>query len=185
MTAISAQQAEKVLDRADRLYTVEEVEAALERMASRISHDLAGTDPILVCIMTGGVVPFGKLLPKLQFPLQVDYVHTRRYGDKLSGGPLQWIASPSQDPSGRTVLLVDDILDEGATLAGIEAHYAAAGAREIRKAVLVVKNRKHTHDVKVDFIGLEVPNRYVFGYGMDYKGYWRNAPGVYAERGSP
>jgi hypoxanthine phosphoribosyltransferase len=185
LNAFSAQQAQEVLERADRLFTPEDVKAALERMASGISRDLAGTDPILVCIMTGGVVPFGKLLPKLQFPLQIDYVHATRYGEKLSGGQLRWIASPSQDPSGRTVLLVDDILDEGATLAGIEARYAAEGAGEIRKAVLVVKNRKRTHDVKVDYIGLEVPNRYVFGYGMDYKGYLRNAPGIYAEEESP
>ena len=181
MSDISAQQAQEVFERADRLYTVAEVEASLEHMALQISHDLAGTDPMLVCIMTGGVVPFGKLLPKLQFPLKIDYVHATRYGNRLAGGQLDWIVRPSQNPSGKTVLLVDDILDEGATLAGIEAHYASSGAKQIRKAVLVVKNRKRSHDVKVDYIGLEVPNRYVFGYGMDYKGYLRNAPGIYAE----
>ena len=85
-------------------------------------------------------------------------------------------------PRGRAVLLIDDILDEGATLAGIEARYRAEGAREVQKAVLVVKQRPRTHEVKVEYTGLEVPDRYVFGYGMDYKGYLRNAPGIYAEK---
>lgn len=185
MSSITAQQAEEVLRRADRLYAPEEVETALDRMAIGISRDLAATDPILVCIMTGGVVPFGKLLPRLRFPLQIDYVHATRYGSTLTGGQLQWLVGPTKDPSGRVVVLIDDILDEGTTLAGIEERYHAAGAIAIHKAVLILKRRERVHDVKVEFIGLEVPNRYVFGYGMDYKGYLRNAPGIYAEGAVP
>jgi len=181
LNPITAQQAWEVLQHADCLYPAKEVEAVLDRMASQITQKLAGTDPILVCVMTGGIVPFGKLLPKLQFPFQIDYVHATRYGRALHGGQLKWHVTPMQNPEGRIVLLIDDILDEGATLAGIEARYRSDKAREVYKAVLVIKNRKRTHDVKVEFSGLEVPNRYVFGYGMDYKGYLRNAPGIYAE----
>ncbi len=150
-------------------------------MAAGISRILSDTDPLVVCVMTGGVVPFGKLLPRLQFPLQIDYVHATRYGKRLQGGQLQWISGPHQNPKNRVVLLIDDILDEGATLAGIEARYRAEGAREVYKAVLVMKNRRRTHDVQIEFAGLEVPDRYVFGYGMDYKGYLRNVSGIYAE----
>lgn len=181
MGAITARQAWEVLQQADCLYPAEAVESALDNMARRIADDLADSDPLLVCIMTGGVVPFGKLLPRLSFPLQIDYVHATRYGRNLTGGQLQWLVGPRQDPRGRAVLLIDDILDEGATLAGIERRYRAEGARTVRKAVLVVKRRKRTHDVHVDYEGLSVPDRYVFGYGMDYKGYLRNAPGIYAE----
>lgn len=181
MNPITAQQAWNVLSRADLLYSVGQVEKALDAMGSSISQKLSGTDPLVVCVMTGGVVPFGLLLPKLQFPLQIDYVHATRYGKKLQGGQLQWVSGPHQEIHGRIVLLIDDILDEGATLAGIEARYRAEGAREVYKAVLVMKDRARTHDVTVDFVGLEVPDRYVFGYGMDYKGYLRNAPGIYAE----
>lgn len=170
-----------MLQRADRLHSPEQVEAALTDMAARINQALAGTDPLVVCVMTGGVVPFGQLLPRLRFPLQIDYVHATRYGKRLQGGQLQWISGPHQDPRERTVLLIDDILDEGATLAGIEARYRADGAREVHKAVLVVKNRPRQYDVKVEFAGLEVPDRYVFGCGMDYKGYLRNIAGIYAE----
>lgn len=181
MSTISAQQAWEVLQRADCLHSPERVEAALADMAARINQTLAGTDPLVVCVMTGGVVPFGQLLPRFRFPLQIDYVHATRYGKKLHGGQLQWISGPHQDPRGRTILLIDDILDEGTTLAGIEARYRSEGARELYKAVLVVKNRPRQFDVKVEFSGLEVPDRYVFGCGMDYKGYLRNIAGIYAE----
>lgn len=181
MGAITPQDADRVLAEADLLYSTEEVATALDGMAREITQRLAGTNPILVCVMTGGVVPFGILLPQLKFPLQIDYVHATRYGKRLVGGQLQWIAGPHQEARGRTVLLVDDILDEGTTLAGIESRYRHEGAREVYKAVLVVKKRARPQEIAVEFKGLDVPDRYVFGYGMDYKGYLRNAPGIYAE----
>lgn len=172
-----------MLRRADRLYAPHEIEHALERMAAEITKQLAPHNPLLVCVMTGGVVPFGMLLPRLQFPLQIDYVHATRYANQLTGGELHWRVGPSVAAKGRTILLVDDILDEGATLAAIERRYSQDGAAAVYKAVLVVKQRPRQHDVKIEFAGLDVPDRYVFGYGMDYKGYLRNAPGIYAEVG--
>lgn len=181
MNPITAQQAWEVLRQADCLYPAEAVEAALDDMARRITRALSGMDPLLVCVMTGGVVPFGKLLPRLPFPFQIDYVHATRYGGKLTGGQLQWISGPHADARDRVVLLIDDILDEGTTLAGIELRYREAGARDVQKAVLVVKQRPRPVDIRIEYPGLVVPDRYVFGYGMDYKGYLRNAPGIYAE----
>lgn len=168
------------MQQADCLHNASDVEAALEKMARAISRTLADRDPLLVCLMNGALVPFGILLPKLQFPLQVDYVHATRYGDRLQGGELKWIAGPFISPQDRTVLLIDDILDEGATLAAIEAYYRGHGARAVHKAVMVKKERPRSLDIDAEFIGLMVPDRYVFGFGMDYKGYLRNAPGIYA-----
>lgn len=181
MNTISPQQAWEVLQQADCLHSPEQVETALATMATNITQAMAGTDPLIVCVMTGGVVPFGKILPKLQFPLEIDYVHATRYKNRLQGGQLQWISGPHQNSRDRVVLLIDDILDEGATLAGIEARYRTDGAREVYKAVLVMKDRPRTHEVKIEFAGLAVPDRYVFGCGMDYKGYLRNIAGIYAE----
>lgn len=182
MKSDDAQLAWDVLQRAECLYDAQEVETALDAMAANISAALSTKNPLVVCIMQGGVVPFGKLLPRLQFPLQVDYVHVSRYHEKLKGGTLEWIVGLKGSVRNRTVLLVDDILDEGATLSAIEEAFLKAGAHAVHNAVLVVKKRKRERDVKVDFTGLEVPDRYVFGYGMDYKGYLRNAAGIYAER---
>jgi hypoxanthine phosphoribosyltransferase len=181
LSPITPDQAWEVLRNADRLYAPADVEAALDRMAGAIEAKLAHSNPLFVCIMTGAAVPFGKLLPRLQFPLETDFVHATRYGDKLRGGELRWRVEPAHSAKERTVVLVDDILDEGETLAAIEARYRNEGAKEVYKAVLVVKRRSRTAQVAVDFEGLQVPNRYVFGYGMDYKGYLRNAPGIFAE----
>ena len=185
MSSLDPKEAWQVLEQADCLYRAAEVEDALDAMAVRMTEVLAGANPILVCIMNGGMVPFGRLLPRLQFPLQVDYVHVTRYRERLKGGDLHWLQGPHLDVRDRVVVLVDDILDEGTTLAAIEDRFRKEGARAVHKAVLIVKTRVRTHNVEVEFSGLEVPNRYVFGYGMDYKGYLRNAPGIYAEREIP
>lgn len=178
---IDAEQARQVLQNAECLYDKSEVEVALDRMAVAIREDLSELNPIAVCVMTGGVVPFGLLLPRLNFPMQVDYVHATRYSDRLYGDHLQWISGPHRSFDDRVVLLVDDIIDEGVTLAEIERRYIADGARRVCKAVLVVKDRERRQGISVDYPGLSVPNRYVFGYGMDYKSYLRNAPGIFAE----
>lgn len=180
MESVTAQQAWKVMQQADCLHNAAAVAAALEKMAQAISGVLADSDPLLVCLMNGALVPFGMLLPQLQFPLQVDYIHATRYGERLQGGELKWIAGPFISPKDRNILLIDDILDEGATLAAIEAYYRRQGARTVHKAVMVKKERLRALDIDAEFIGLMVPNRYVFGCGMDYKGYLRNAPGIYA-----
>lgn len=177
---VTPEQAWQVFQQADCLYSESQVEVALDVMALNIARRVSETNPVVVCLMNGGVVPFGRLLTRLQFPLQVDYVHATRYGAQLRGGELEWIAGPFISAVGRTVLLVDDILDEGTTLAAIEARYHSDGAKDIYKAVLTRKDRPRKIAINVDFVGLEIPDRYVFGYGMDYKGYLRNAPGIYA-----
>jgi hypoxanthine phosphoribosyltransferase len=177
---VTPEQAWDVYKQAACLFSEEQVEASLDEMAKAIHSRLHSSNPVAVCLMNGGVVPFGRLLTRLDFPLQVDYVHATRYGNKTRGGELEWIAGPFVEPCDRTILLVDDILDEGTTLAAIERHYWEQGAREVLKAVLVKKIRTRKVDITVDFTGLDIPDRYVFGYGMDYKGWLRNAPGIYA-----
>ncbi len=180
MTAVTAEQAWEVYRQADCLYDESQVKTALETIAAAVTRRLGSSNPIVVCLMNGGAVPFGQLLTRLQFPLQVDYVHATRYGERLRGGELEWISGPFLPARDRTVLLVDDILDEGTTLAAIEAHYRAGGAKEVYKAVLVRKDRIRKLPVVAEFVGLDIPDRYVFGYGMDYKGWLRNTPGIYA-----
>lgn len=181
-SAISPGEAQQILSAADELYSATEVEAAIDEMARRINTDLAGKTLLMVCILNGGLVMFGRLARQIALPLEVDYIHASRYGVALTGSRLNWIAGPQRDPAGQVVLLVDDILDEGTTLAEIKDAYQDKGATEIYTAVLTLKQRKRTNTIQADYVGLEVPDRYVFGYGMDYKGYLRNAPGIYAEK---
>jgi hypoxanthine phosphoribosyltransferase len=151
-------------------------------MAEAVTARLGESDPLLLCVLHGGLVTMGKLLTRLPFPLQTDYVHVSRYRGQTQGGELQWKARPSVSLRGRAVLVVDDILDEGYTLARILEYCMAEGAIQAQCAVLVEKQLPHSRGVPIhaDYLGLTIPDRYVFGYGMDFKGYWRNAPGIYA-----
>jgi hypoxanthine phosphoribosyltransferase len=171
---------------ADCLYTREQVQAALRQMAADISAQLADSNPLCLCVMSGGVVISGQLLPLLAFPLQLDYVHASRYrGETQGGSELHWYYRPRIGLEQRTVLVLDDILDEGLTLQGVLQYCREQGAAQVFSAVLADKARPRAAGgvAKADFTGLMLPNRYVFGYGLDYRSYLRNADGIYAVKG--
>ena len=178
---ISAEEAAAVHGRARLLLSGKKVDEAIKMMAQRITDTLGKTNPVVMCIMNGGLITTGKLVTQLDFPLQIDYLHATRYRNTTSGHELNWIKFPSLSLRGRTVLVVDDILDEGATLAAVIQYCRDQHAETVYSAVLTDKlhNRK-VSEVKADFVGLEIEDAYVFGYGLDYKGYLRNAPGIYA-----
>lgn len=175
----------KIYAEADLLFNEADVEAAIDQMAIAITTSLAEHNPVVFTVMNGGLVIGGKLLTKLNFPLEASYMHATRYRNGTSGHNLEWKVAPMIDFNGRPVLIIDDILDEGHTLAEIIDFCHKNGATEVHSAVLVNKlhSRKAREDLKADFVGLEVEDRYIFGYGMDYHGYWRNAPGIYAIKG--
>jgi len=178
---ITPEEAQQVLSRADRLFDRAAVEQALDRMAREISAKIGEKNPLVLCVMTGGVIPTGHLLTRFQFPLQLDYVHATRYTGKTRGGELVWIARPQHSLKDRCVLIIDDIYDEGVTLTSLVASCREEGAVEVYTAALVEKLHDRKTEYNVDFIGLQVADRYVFGYGMDYKDYHRNVDGIYAE----
>ena len=169
-----------VMRQAECLFTMADINAACDRLASAINHDLAGRELIVLCIMNGGLVATGLLLPRLTMPLRVDYLHATRYREQTSGTDLHWRVEPTNDLAGRHVLVVDDILDEGYTLQAIMDFCEAQGAASVSAAVLVQKVHERGVRPPVAYIGLQVPDRYVFGAGMDYRGYWRNAAGIFA-----
>lgn len=168
-------------ENAELVCSAEQVQAALDRMADAITAELANRNPLMICVMNGGLMPTGWLLQRLAFPLQVDYLHASRYRGRTEGETLQWLAYPQQPLAGRTVLLVDDILDEGLTLAGIVDWCRQQQAAEVLTAVLTEKDhRRNRTGLQADFTGLIIPDRYAFGCGLDYKHYWRNLPAIYA-----
>jgi hypoxanthine phosphoribosyltransferase len=177
---ITREQYDAVASRAELLVSGEEMERILDRLAEEITGVLADKDPLVLCVMKGGVIAVGRLLPRLRFPLELDYIHATRYRDGTSGGGIQWVHRPSASVRGRHLLVVDDILDEGVTLQSVVDACCADGAMSVHSAVLVEKEREHAFDIEADFVGVRLPNRYLYGYGLDYKGYFRNADGVYA-----
>jgi hypoxanthine phosphoribosyltransferase len=180
---LDASEAHRVQEQADCLYTGEQVEASISSMAKSITASMSDDNPVVLCVVIGGIILTGKLLPLLNFPLELDYIHATRYRGDTSGKDIQWRAEPSTSLKGRTVLVVDDILDEGFTLAAIADQCRAAGASGVYTAVLIEKLHDRKADIKADFVGLQTEDRYLFGYGMDYKNQLRNAPGIFAVKG--
>lgn len=176
-------EANGILADADLLVSAQESALAVRRVAAEITARLANANPLVLAVMGGAVVFTGQLLPQLAFPLDFDYLHVTRYGDVTVGGQLNWLVEPRLPVAGRAVLVVDDILDEGVTMAAIVQRLREQGAREVLSAVFAEKELGHAKPVAADFVGLCLPNRYVFGYGMDVKGAWRNLPAVYAVKG--
>ena len=171
----------KVLEDADLVWGEADVDAAYAKLAREISNALGRSTPLIIPVMMGGMVPASRIVSQLDFPVEIDYAHATRYRGDVRGRTLEWIAHPSSDFKGRNVLVVDDILDEGITLAAIIAHCRELGAREVHCAVLVDKQIGRPRVLaRADFTGLEVDDRYVFGCGMDYRGYFRNLPAIYA-----
>ncbi len=181
---ITPQEAWAILESADVVSAEEEVLAAVDRMAADIRAALGERTPLVLSVMRGSVIFAGHLLPRLRFPLDFDYLDVTRYGNTTSGGELSWKVSPGTAVAGRVVLVVDDILDEGHTLAAVREKLLSAGAAEVYSAVFAEKDTGRPKPLRADFTGIMVPNRYVFGFGMDVKGAWRNLPAVYALRDS-
>lgn len=176
--------ARRILDEADLIHDEAACATALSQLADRIAAGLGERYPVVLCVMGGSVVFAGQLLPLLRFPIEFDYLHATRYDGATRGGTLSWKVLPRLSVRGRTVLVLDDILDEGHTLAAIRERLLNDGAEEVQCAVFADKLTGRPKPVKPDYVGLSVPDRYVFGYGMDVEGAWRNLPAIYALRGS-
>ena len=169
------------LEDSDLVASAEEVQNAVSRIASEIEKRLAKAYPLVLAVMGGAVVFAGQLLPRLRFPLDFDYIHASRYGAATQGSGVEWRVKP-REVQGRTVLVLDDILDHGETMRAIRDGLRELGADDFHCAVLVEKTLQKKRPISADFVGLKIPDRFVFGCGMDAKGYWRNLPEIRAMR---
>jgi hypoxanthine phosphoribosyltransferase len=178
------EEAMRLLNEADLLCPPEEVEREVERMAAEISRALGDAFPVVLSVMGGAAVFTGRLLPRLAFPLEFGAIEVTRYNNDIQGREITWRLPPRDNVRGRTVLVLDDILDEGITLAAIKKTLTEMGAAKVYSAVFADKDIGRDKPVTADFVGVTVPNRYVFGFGMDAYGLWRNLPAIYALKDS-
>jgi hypoxanthine phosphoribosyltransferase len=177
---LAAEKAWEIYKTAELIHSAQEVSGTVRRLAGEIAAQLSDRQPLVLSVMGGATVFAGQLLPLLEFPLDFDYVQVSRYGDAIRGGQMTWKVPPPVNVRGRVVLVLDDILDEGITLAEIRASVLALGAAACFSAVFVEKEIGRPKPIRADFVGLRVPDRYVFGFGMDVHGAWRNLPAIYA-----
>ncbi len=181
MTDTSSPERDAILDRSICLYDRPAIDQALHSLAGEVTQAVAHTRPLALCVLNGGMIFTGHFLPRLPFSVQMDYIHASRYGGDTQGGELRWIARPSVSLEGRTVLLLDDIYDQGYTMEALREACLQRGAKEVYSVVLVTKDHQREQTGRrPDFSALTVPDEYVFGFGMDYEHEWRNLDGIYA-----
>jgi hypoxanthine phosphoribosyltransferase len=171
---------ENLLQNSSLVYSSNQVDEAINRISKQIGDDLNNAFPIVLAVMGGAIYFTGQLLGKLNIALQFDYLQATRYSNTTNGSDLVWRVEPPTSVKGRVVLILDDILDEGITLAEIKSRCLQMGATDVLIAVLFEKDLMKHKLVKADYVGLVVPNQYVFGCGMDVYGWWRNLPEVRA-----
>lgn len=172
----------KILKEAECLHSQEALNEALDEMAAKITEKLADKNPLILCVMTGALIPTGHLVTRLHFPLEIDYIHATRYRGAMRGGDLHWLVEPRTSLKDRVVIIVDDIMDGGLTLSAIMDYCEQAKAKEVYTAVMVSKIREREPGVNFepDFVGVETEDKFLFGFGLDYEEYLRNVPGIYA-----
>ena len=176
-------EAQRILTNAELVYSAQQIDEAINQLATSINKQLINIEhPVVVMpIMNGGLILSGHLITRLDFPVVIDYLHATRYREKTSGDSLHWKSKPQQSIKGRTLLIIDDILDEGYTLEAVMAFCKEQEVEQVYTAVLIEKDHPRPKaDIKCDFTGLRVDDKYVFGFGMDYKGHHRHLNAIYA-----
>lgn len=174
----------KILDEADCLVDEAKLNEALDKMATQITADLADKLPLVLCVMNGGLIPTAALIERLNFPLELDYIHATRYGMETEGASLNWLSYPQTSLKNRHILVIDDIFDQGHTLQAIAKWLDDQETSGVYTATVINKLHDRKTDMTPDYIGTDVADRFLFGYGMDYKGFFRNLKGIYAIKGS-
>src|SRR3990167_3018756 len=164
------------------LYNKEQINAAIRTIAEKMNAELANQVPVFLCVMNGAVIFMGQLATYLNFPLQINYIHATRYQGEKEGRELFWQAKPTIALQDRVVVIVEDILDSGLTLAAVKHYCESSGAKKIYTAALVdkIRPREVGGIQSCDFIGLSVENKFLYGFGLDYKDFLRNENGIYA-----
>lgn len=178
---LKAKKSKEVFAKATKLLSAEDLNLALDKMAKKMQEELADSNPIFVCVLLGAIVSFGNLLPRLNFPLEIDYAHVTRYMGKTTGGEIVWKAKPISNFKNRTVVVFDDIFDGGITLAILKKYFLEQGASKVYTASLIDKRKTREQDdlLEVDFAGIAIEDKFIFGYGLDYDEYLRNTDSIY------
>ena len=183
MANITPEFIKEVFDKSSVFVTQDQLEQSFDALASEIEGKHKKDNPIAVCVMNGGLFIASEIVKRLRFPLQVDYIHASRYRNEYSGSQtLNWVKTPNIDPTGRVVILFDDILDGGLTLAEVRRYYQDRGAKKVLTAAMLDKKapREKGGLLQADYYGVEVENEFLFGFGLDYHGYLRNVPAIHA-----
>ena len=181
MSDFTHQELQVIKDSSDLVFSSTQIKTAVETIGLELERKIFQKNPVMLCVMNGGLVFAADLMRSLDSDVRLDYLHVARYLDKTVGGSLHWHKEPKLSLQDEVVVIADDIYDEGYTMEELVSYCKNQGAREVITVVLLLKDKASRHtDLKPDLFGLQVDDRYVYGYGMDYQGHLRNVPDIYA-----
>jgi hypoxanthine phosphoribosyltransferase len=170
---------QSILKESSVLYSNREIHLAIKKIAEEINRDIQSDVLYVLTVMNGGLYFSAHLIPLLKHTIYHDYIHATRYGNKAHGGLLHWIKEPEDTIEGKNILIIDDILDEGITLSEIISKCKKMGANNIFYTALFNKLTDKEKSILPGYHVLNVPNKFVFGFGLDYKGFGRALPDLH------
>jgi hypoxanthine phosphoribosyltransferase len=163
-----------------RMITAEEIGRGIARVAVQLTGRYAGVKPVVLCVLNGAALFHADLIRQMPFPLEVDYMRVASYHGGLSStGTLNFTAEPGTQIRGRNVIVVEDIVDSGRTVESIRDYCINAGAESVEVATLLYKRQAHQMGAPPEYAAFEIPDRFVIGFGLDYRNEGRNLPAVY------
>jgi hypoxanthine phosphoribosyltransferase len=173
--------AQQLIENSTVLFSQEQLSAALDKMAAEIDAEIGEEIPVFLTVMNGGMIFASELTKRLKKPITMDYIHASRYGDAHYGSShITWFRQPKESlVKGRTVYILDDILDEGHTIAEIKRFLINAEAKDCKVAVMVNKEIGKDKPIYADHVGVNAPNHFLFGFGMDIFDINRNLQEIY------
>ncbi len=157
----------------------EEIDKATSKVASSINTDLKGQTPIFLVILNGSFMFAGDLLKKIELPCEVSFVKLASYAGTKSTETIRQLIGFDEDIAGRTIIIVEDIIDSGFTMENVLGQLDRMGAGDVRIATLLFKPDAFKKSYKIDYIGIEIPNDFIVGYGLDYDSQGRNLKDIY------
>ncbi len=170
-----------ILNKSSILYYEKDILPVIEKIAYQIDDEITNKDTVFLTVMNGGLFFAAELMKRIKSPIHCDYIHASRYRNEMIGSSyITWYRQPKiENLQGKIVYIIDDILDEGFTLVEIKRYIMSSGAKDCKLVVLVDKDIKKSKPVEADFVGLHAPNYFLFGFGMDIEGYFRQLPNIY------
>lgn len=153
---------------------------AVKKIASNIEKDLRGKDPLMICVLNGSFMFASDLMKEIPFNCEISFVKLSSYSGTETTGKVKELIGLNEDIKGRHVVILEDIVDSGTTIVNIVGQLKKLGAADVKVATMLFKREAYTKDMELDYVGIEIPNDFIVGYGLDYNGYGRNLRNIYS-----
>ena len=153
---------------------------AVKKIASSIDKDLRGKDPLMICVLNGSFMFASDLMKEIPFNCEISFVKLSSYSGTETTGKVKELIGLNEDIKGRHVVILEDIVDSGTTIVNIVGQLKKLGAADVKVATMLFKREAYTKDMELDYVGIEIPNDFIVGYGLDYNGYGRNLRNIYS-----